>query len=179
MVLAIAERHRGQLNIDTCSGKGTTIRLTLPAADVAPQEPAPVADSTPDGPKKILCVDDDERVLRSLNGMLRQLNHQVSTTNSGAEAIQKLTNRHFDVLITDLGMPGIDGREVARRAKQVSRLTRVLLLTGWADRLSIDGEMPEGVDQVLGKPITKAQLQQAVAGTGQEEPELACSGQEH
>jgi CheY-like chemotaxis protein len=42
---------------------------------------------------------------------------------------------------------------------------RILLLTGWADRLKIEGEIPEGVDQLLGKPITKAQLQQAIAGT--------------
>jgi CheY-like chemotaxis protein len=62
-------------------------------------------------------------------------------------------------------MPVIDGREVARTAKQLAPRTRVLLLTGWADRLRIEGDVPEGVDQLLGKPITKAQLQQAIEGT--------------
>ena len=60
------------------------------------------------------------------------------------------------MLFTDLGMPGVDGREVARTVKQNSPATRVLLLTGWADRLSIEGERPEGVDRILGKPISKA-----------------------
>jgi CheY-like chemotaxis protein len=68
----------------------------------------------------------------------------------------------FDVLITDLGMPGVDGREVARTVKQISPETRVLLLTGWADRLMVEGDFPTGVDQLLGKPITKAQLRQAI-----------------
>ena len=65
------------------------------------------------------------------------------------------------MLITDLGMPGVDGREVARTVKSLSPQTRVLLLTGWADRLMVEGDFPVGVDQLLGKPITKAQLRQS------------------
>jgi CheY-like chemotaxis protein len=59
-------------------------------------------------------------------------------------------------------MPGVDGREVARTVKSISPQTRVLLLTGWADRLMVEGDFPVGVDQLLGKPITKAQLRQAI-----------------
>jgi signal transduction histidine kinase/ActR/RegA family two-component response regulator len=167
MVLAIAERHRGQLAIDSCVGRGTTIRLTLPRAAVASTEPSVLADTRHDGPKRVLCADDDSRVLKSLEGMLRQLGHNVTTTESGADAIQRVADEFFDVLITDLGMPLVDGREVARCVKKLSPHTRVLLLTGWADRLKIEGEMPEGVDQLLGKPITKAQLQQAIVGTAE------------
>ncbi len=90
----------------------------------------------------MICVDDDMRILKVLEGMLRQLGHEVTTTDSGAEVIRRIEAERFDVLITDLGMPGVDGREVARNAKRLSPATRVLLLTGWADRLQVEGEIP-------------------------------------
>jgi CheY-like chemotaxis protein len=111
----------------------------------------------------VICVDDDLRILKFLEGMLRQLRHDVTTTSSGANVIRRIEAERFDVLITDLGMSGMDGREVARQAKRLSPETRVLLLTGWADRLQVEGGIPAGVDRLLGKPITKAQLQQALA----------------
>jgi signal transduction histidine kinase/ActR/RegA family two-component response regulator len=164
MVLAIAERHRGSLAIESCLGRGTTIRLTLPPADVSQEASAETRLERVNGSKRILCVDDDSRVLSSLDGLLRQLGHVVSTTSSPHDAIQRVASREFDVIITDLGMPVIDGRQVARSSKQLAPKTRVLLLTGWADRLRIEGDVPEGVDQLLGKPVTKAQLQQAIDG---------------
>jgi CheY-like chemotaxis protein len=107
-------------------------------------------------------VDDDVRILKSLEGMLRQLGHDVVTTTSGADALAWLKTQDYDVLITDLGMPNVDGREVARTAKRLAPHTGVLLFTGWADRLAIEGDLPEGVDQVLGKPVGKQKLQQAI-----------------
>jgi CheY-like chemotaxis protein len=86
----------------------------------------------------------------------------VATTTSGADAIDRVKTQTYDVLITDLGMPNVDGREVARAAKRLSPHTGVLLFTGWADRLAIEGDLPEGVDQVLGKPIGKQKLQEAI-----------------
>jgi signal transduction histidine kinase/ActR/RegA family two-component response regulator len=164
MVLGVVERHRGRLEIDSKNGVGTTLRLVLPRAErltAAVQKPVEV---NRDRRLRVVCVDDDARVLKSLEGMLRQLGHEVTTTGSGTEAIAAVGSGQFDVLITDLGMPGVDGREVARSAKQSSPQTRVLLLTGWADRLVVEGDFPEGVDQVLAKPITKAQLRQALEG---------------
>ena len=159
---ALSTAISGQLTIDSQSGHGSTIRIALPrverTADAAPQ---PIA-AAHDPRRRILCVDDDSRVLKSLSGMLGQLGHEVTTTNSGADAIARASTARFDVLITDLGMPGVDGREVARTVKSISPQTRVLLLTGWADRLMVEGDFPVGVDQLLGKPITKDQLRQAI-----------------
>jgi CheY-like chemotaxis protein len=101
--------------------------------------------------------------LKSLEGMLGQLGHEVTAVNSGAEAIIRIGADSYDVLITDLGMPGVDGREVARSAKRLSPDTKVVLFTGWADRLRVEGELPEGVDELLGKPVTKARLQQTLS----------------
>ena len=174
MVLGVVERHHGRLSIDSKPGHGSTIRLTLPRAErVAAAAPQPIA-ANRDRRLRILCVDDDSRVLKSLEGMLGQLGHDVTTTNSGADAIARCGAGQFDVLVTDLGMPGVDGREVARTVKSISPQTRVLLLTGWADRLMVEGDFPVGVDQLLGKPITKVQLRQAlIAGPPNALPPIA------
>jgi signal transduction histidine kinase len=162
MVHGIVERNRGRLEIDTALGRGTTIRLILPRAATSVAA-APVPSLTPSDRRRVICVDDDTRILKALEGMLRQLGHEVTTTDSGTDVIRRIEAERFDVLITDLGMPGVDGREVARSAKRLSPSTRVLLLTGWADRLQVEGEIPAGVDKLLGKPITKEQLRQALA----------------
>jgi CheY-like chemotaxis protein len=163
MVHGIVERNRGRLEIDTQSGRGTTIRLIFPRAEIAPAAAARPSVAGDACHRRVICVDDDTRILKALEGMLRQLGHDVTTTDSGADVIRRIEAESYDVLITDLGMPGMDGREVARRAKGLSPEMRVLLLTGWADRLQVEGDMPAGVDRLLGKPITKAQLQQALA----------------
>jgi CheY-like chemotaxis protein/anti-sigma regulatory factor (Ser/Thr protein kinase) len=162
MVHGIVERNRGRMTIDSQLGRGTTIRLFLARAPESQAPTLPHAESGPPRRKRIVCVDDDIRILQSLEGMLRQLGHEVATTTSGAEAIDWVGTGRFDVLITDLGMPNVDGREVARSAKRLAPHTGVLLFTGWADRLAIEGDFPEGVDQVLGKPIAKQKLQQAI-----------------
>lgn len=162
MVLGVVERHRGRMTIDSRPGHGTTIGLVMPRADRSSSTAQQPATAGPSDRCRILCVDDDARVLKSLEGMLRQLGHEVATTNSGAEAIARIGSGGYDVLITDLGMPGLDGREVARTVKRNSPTTRVLLLTGWADRLMVEGDFPEGVDQLLAKPVTKAHLRQAI-----------------
>ena len=169
MVLGVAERHHGRLTIDSKLGRGTTIRLTLPRVERAStKSPKPIA-AGQDRRRRILCVDDDSRVLRSLEGMLGQLGHDVTTTNSGADAIARIDAGQFDVLITDLGMPGVDGREVARTVKQISPETRVLLLTGWADRLMVEGDFPNRRRPTFGQadyesPIAPSDRRRAIDG---------------
>jgi signal transduction histidine kinase/ActR/RegA family two-component response regulator len=162
MVHGIVERNRGRMTIDSQLGRGTTIAVHLVPTEVHSESGAAPDDRGQNRRKRILCVDDDVRVLKSLEGMLRQLGHEVATTTSGADAIDRVKSQDYDVLITDLGMPNIDGREVARTAKRHSPHTGVLLFTGWADRLAIEGDLPDGVDQVLGKPIGKQKLQEAI-----------------
>ena len=70
----------------------------------------------------------------------------------------------ISIVITDLGMPHVDGRSVARAVKQASRDTPVILLTGWGERLLAAGEAPPNVDRVLSKPPRlRATLRKALA----------------
>jgi CheY-like chemotaxis protein len=73
------------------------------------------------------------------------------------------TKQTFDVIVTDLGMPYIDGRQVASIVKSVSPSTRVILLTGWGQQLATEGDLSAQVDLVLSKPPKRRELREALA----------------
>jgi len=80
---------------------------------------------------RILVVEDEETVRNVLARMLSQLSHQVTVTKNGDEALQIFREKEFDMVMTDLGMPGMSGWEVCKRIKEVSPHTPVGMITGW------------------------------------------------
>src|SRR5205823_10587766 len=93
--------------------------------------------------------------------------HFVVTASGGQTGIDTFRAKHtpreaFDVVITDLGMPHVDGRKVASAIKATDETTTVILLTGWGQRLAADGDVPH-VDQVLSKPPKLGELRSALA----------------
>lgn len=158
MVYGSMQRHGCDINIESEPGAGTTIRLTFPAL-VAPgaNDPSPgLAQARPQRPLNILLVDDDPVLLLSLADTLAAEGHAVSTAAGGSEGIAAfeaaLPARGFDVVITDLGMPNVDGRAVAAAVKATSAHTLVVMLTGWGRRMQEEGECPPHVDHLLSKP---------------------------
>jgi CheY-like chemotaxis protein len=119
-------------------------------------------------PQRILIVDDDPLVLNSLRDTLAADGHFVVGANGGQEGIDTFRMAHdssepFRVVITDLGMPYIDGRQVAGAIKKISPATPVILFTGWGQRLVADGDIPHHVDRVLSKPPKLSQLREVLA----------------
>ncbi|HZF16049.1 MAG TPA: PAS domain S-box protein [Steroidobacteraceae bacterium] len=167
MVYGVAQRHSATLDIESEPGKGTLVRLGFAAA---PAEPA-VASGThkpPVGPMRILIVDDDPLLLKSLRDALESDGHEVTATNGGQSGINAFADSHaagtpYPVVITDLGMPHVDGRKVASTVKATAPATVVLMLTGWGRRLVAEGDVPPGVDQVLSKPPKLTDLRSALA----------------
>jgi CheY-like chemotaxis protein len=167
MVYGVAQRHGATLDIDSAPGKGTTVRL---AFNVAPAEAVVTSGShkPPVGPMRILIVDDDPLLLKSLRDSLESDGHQVTTASGGQAGINAFVESHaagtpFPVVITDLGMPHVDGRKVAATIKASVPATFVMMLTGWGRRLVAEGDVPPGVDQVLSKPPKLAELRSALA----------------
>jgi CheY-like chemotaxis protein len=92
----------------------------------------------------------------------------VVTANGGQEAIDLFQatadgRQPFGAVITDLGMPHVDGRKVASAVKMLSPATPVILLTGWGHKLIAEGDIPPNVDQVLNKPPKLRELREALA----------------
>jgi CheY-like chemotaxis protein len=115
-----------------------------------------------------LSVDDDPLLSKSLRDILEADGHSVVSACGGQEGLDALAvasarGDRFDVVITDLGMPYVDGRKVASAVKKHSASTPVILLTGWGQRLINEGEIPPNVDRVLNKPPKLRELRTALA----------------
>ena len=116
----------------------------------------------------MLVVDDDPLLLKALSDILENDGHQVVTANGGQAGIETFSaalaqKNPFAVVISDLGMPRVDGRAVASSVKSISRSTPVILLTGWGQRLLAEGDIPPHVDRVLPKPPKLRDLREALA----------------
>ena len=177
MVYGAAQRHRADIDIHSAPGQGTTIALRFPApTEVAADGSAtPAAAEVPVQRLRVLLVDDDPLLLRTLQDMLEADGHVVIAKNGGQAGIDAFSAAHaageaFSLVLTDLGMPNIDGRKVASAVKQTSPGTPVVLLTGWGQRLVADGDIPESVDHVLSKPPKLNDLRQALARHGRGVP---------
>ena len=169
MVYGMAERHSARIDIHSERGAGTRIRLNFPIPERMPRGPAVTALLTePTPPMRVLIVDDDPAILRSLRDVLELDGHCIVTANGGQEGIDTfraalVRGEPFNLVVTDLGMPFIDGRRVAEAVKEHSAATPVILLTGWGQRLIADGEIPPHVDLVLSKPPQRRRLRDAIA----------------
>jgi CheY-like chemotaxis protein len=169
MVYGMVQRHSAEIDIESRPGTGTTIRLSFPAhtasivAAALPTDAAGIIVRL-----RILLVDDDPVLIKSLRDTLEEDGHVVTATHGGQAGIDAFSRAHatsepFDIVITDLGMPHVDGRKVAAAIKAISSTTPIILLTGWGQRLLAEHEKPENVDQVLSKPPRLAELRPALA----------------
>jgi CheY-like chemotaxis protein len=168
MVYGIAQRHGVDIDIRSASGEGTTFRLTFPLAAPAPQSTGSLRIQKIPTHTKILLVDDDPLLLTSLREILVNEGHQVQTANGGRAGIDAFldalnSGQPFPVVITDLGMPHVDGRAVAAAVSAAAPGTAVIMLTGWGQRLAASGEIPAGVSVVMSKPPKVAELRQWLA----------------
>jgi CheY-like chemotaxis protein len=169
MVYGIVKRHNADIEIDSAIGRGTTVSLSFPvpvtpAAAPSQPQPAPVLLQR----LRLLLVDDGPLLLKSLRDALETEGHVVVAANGGAEGISAFKaarerGESFAAVITDLGMPNVDGRKVASAIKDASPTTPVIMLTGWGQRLTLEDDIPPHVDRVLSKPPKLRELREALA----------------
>jgi CheY-like chemotaxis protein len=139
----------------------------VPATSAVESAPTTAAFTVPTH-LRILVVDDDPLLIKSLRDILEADGHLVATANGGREGIEMFRNAQerqepFAVVITDLGMPYVNGREVAASIKGLAPSTPIILLTGWGQRLIAEGDIPPHVDRVLNKPPRLREIREALA----------------
>jgi CheY-like chemotaxis protein len=168
MVYGMIQRHSAELEIESAAGQGTTVRLSFPAhtSSVVSTDCAARPAMT-NRRLRILLVDDDPLLIKSLQDTLQEDGHLITVTAGGQAGIDAFTAAQredsFDIVITDLGMPHVDGRKVASSVKALSPATPVVLLTGWGQRLIAENDTPSHVDKVLAKPPRLHELRAALA----------------
>jgi len=111
---------------------------------------------------KILVVDDDENIREVLSDLLLLEGHQVLLAEEGEQALLIFEENQPDIIITDLGMPGISGWEVAKRMKKKDPTKKVIVISGWGASLQKDQLEENCVDQILSKPFHLEQVKKVI-----------------
>jgi two-component system, OmpR family, response regulator len=119
---------------------------------------------------RVLLVEDDDDNRELMAEVLAAAGFDVVSAASGAEGLKTLSERSIDVLVTDVGMPGMGGIEVARAAKQIAPTVPVVVVTGWAEREDIASARGKEVDAVLIKPVDPDALTTAVNDVARARP---------
>jgi DNA-binding NtrC family response regulator len=112
--------------------------------------------------ERILVVDDEENVRLLFSRVLQKEGYEVECASSGSEAIEKLANNCFDLVVTDLKMNGVDGLDVVRKGKTVNQTMPFILISGYGTSQTAGTAAREGADMFLMKPIEISELKLAV-----------------
>jgi PAS domain S-box-containing protein len=168
MVYGTARRHSARIEIDSSPGAGTSVRLVFALPRVLQAAATAVPASRPGRPLRILLVDDERLIRETMQAALEELGHEIVASPTGTAAIEAFDTARgngtsFDVVITDLGMPDVDGRAVAKAIKERSVTTPVILLTGWGQHLQEEQTVPPHVDRLLKKPARLDEVCAALA----------------
>jgi PAS domain S-box-containing protein len=171
----IAELHHGTLTAYSCGpGKGSefTLRLPLPPGASRTPHDDDAAQRSAGGSarhgalvaQRVLVVDDNVDAACSLELLLRSLGHETRVAHDGATALQAASDFEPDIVLLDIGMPDLDGYEVARRlrAQRNGRNIRIVAVTGWGQDADRERSREAGFDVHLVKPVGSDELARAL-----------------
>jgi len=161
----IIERHGGTITVNTESGKGTSFTIRLKCAPKTEASSQVLAGKIVVPPASVLIVDDEAPIRALLSDILRARGHAVTTAEDGLDGLRNVQKSKFDMVITDLSMPGADGWTVALEAKRRCAGTIIVILTGYgqsAER-AVPGGDHSGVDAILSKPFKIAEIDQTLS----------------
>lgn len=154
----IVEDHRGKIDIESNEHQGATVTIWLPLARDHEGQEAQHSDTETIKDVTILVIDDIEPVLQTVGMALEHYNYSVLTAQSGIEGLNLLEQNSADLVICDLGMPGMNGWEVGERIaterhENGMKKLPFILLTGWGDQFPHEQSVNSGVDAVIEKPV--------------------------
>ncbi|HSR35605.1 MAG TPA: ATP-binding protein, partial [Desulfurivibrionaceae bacterium] len=166
VVHGIVQRLGGAVTVYSELGKGTEFHVYLPSVVVRAMEEEPVAALVPTGHERVLLVDDDAMILDVMRHLLAGIGYQVEAFGDPEAALAAFCERpgEFDLVITDMTMPGKTGEDVTREVLAVRPEMPVILCTGFSENMGEEKAKALGVRRFLMKPVVLSELARAVRG---------------
>lgn len=166
MVHGFVRQSKGAIRLVSGDGVGTTVRLIFPASGNPVQPVGPVEDPTPVATSKlrVLLVEDGDKVRAVVRRLLEELGHDVRECATGAEGLRAFVgDEEFDVLITDLVMPGdLQGPDLAAEVRDMRPDLGIIVMSGYPEAASSHGAPADISDVVLTKPVSMKELSRAL-----------------
>jgi PAS domain S-box-containing protein len=156
----IINRYGGRLEVESEIGRGATFLVQIPITHSTPTT-VPEPDQVKIPQHHILVVDDEDSVRDVLVEMLNEFDQKVTAVSSGEEALNMFSKESFDILITDLSMPAMDGLTLACKVRESAPKTKILLTTGYGQDVSNTSAV-EAIDLMVSKPFQISDLQSAL-----------------
>jgi CheY-like chemotaxis protein len=159
----IIESHNGTIAITSTVGVGTTVTVRIPIVnDAAATVGKPIVAGAM-APLRILVVDDEPMVVESVARMLESQGHQVSSATDGTTALRRFCEQSFDLVLSDIVMPGMGGAVFVERLRAIDPDVRVLIMTGHIAHEQVEQLLRDGALGVVRKPFVIDELISAVA----------------
>jgi signal transduction histidine kinase/CheY-like chemotaxis protein len=177
IVYGIVRRMQGHLAVESDPGDGTRVEMRFPLAapPVAVPGGAPPRSEPPAVTRQlqVLVVDDEPDVCGLVADICQSLGHCTMVCASGAEALEAYGTGGFDIVLSDLGMPGMTGWDLVRALRERDAAIPIVLVTGWGDTVEESFARKAGVDLVIAKPFTIDDIARALALTQQRDRRVA------
>jgi PAS domain S-box-containing protein len=177
---SIVELHQGKIEAKSAGrGLGSEFAFELPLlpetehVDDAPPAVPEVAQPMTEQPRRVLVVDDNVDAATTLATLLRRLGHDVQVVHSGADALRVFEGYRPQIILLDVGMPGMNGLEVARRVRERGKKPDPLIVavTGWGKPDDVERAREAGFDHHLLKPVEEHELRNVIEA-GAQQPKL-------
>ncbi|MGE5313680.1 MAG: PAS domain S-box protein [Acidobacteriota bacterium] len=164
IVHSIVQSHKGFIDVQSELGNGTTFTMYFPALSQRLQPPVPAIEPGEGGHETILLVDDEDIIREMLEEHLLDQGYAVMTASNGMEALEKFSahGSDIDLVITDLGMPQMDGEALFARLSAIDPAVKVIISSGYLDNSSKNDMLAKGVKDVLTKPYKFSDIQRSI-----------------
>jgi len=179
MSYGIIKRFGGEIEVESKVGSGTTFTIILPVGSEEKEEVAVPSMIKKGREARILVIDDEYSVRIALSQILSHVNHQVTVAENGKEGIRLFKEKEFDIVLTDLGMPGMSGWEVCKTIKGILPNFPVGMITGWGMEVNQVKIEESGLDFVISKPFDLNQVLNIVAETLESKKDILESFASH